>query len=83
MTHRQIYEKAKMLAKKHKQICDLLGEIEQKKFGFEFSDTDSDQIIDTINYGTGSYPFDDYIKEMTFYKKALKEGGKLKHNGVY
>lgn len=84
MTHRQIYNKAAKLAKQHKALCDLLAEIENEKFGFEFAETDSDPIIDTINYGTDSYSFDDYLKEMEFYAKSAKENnGDLHANGIY
>lgn len=82
-THREIYNEAKRLAKEHKSLCDQLADIENKKFGFEFASTDSDEIIDTINYGTSDYPFDNYIKEMNFYKKAFKKSGNVKHDGIY
>lgn len=84
MTHRQIYNKAAKLAKEHKDFCDLLANIENKKFGFEFASTDSDRIIDTINYGIDSYDFDEYLKEMKFYAKSAKENdGNVKANGIF
>lgn len=72
MKHKEIYDMAKKLAKLHKETCDILATIEIEKYGFEFAVTDSDRIIDTINYGTDDYDFKDYHKEMTLYKKAKK-----------
>lgn len=84
MTHREIYNKAKKAAKEHYHFCFLLGNIENEKFGFEFAETDSDKIIDSVNYGIDDYDFDSYIKEMKFYKKSSDENnGKLKANGVF
>lgn len=83
MTHKEIYDTAKKLARMHKEMCDALADIEIKKYGFEFSDTDSDKIIDTINYGTDNYSFEDYNEEMKYYKKAKKETGRIKGNGSF
>jgi hypothetical protein len=70
MTHKEIYDMAKKLAKLHKDTCDMLADFELEKYGFEFAETDSDRIIDTINYGIDDYDFKDYDKEMRHYKKA-------------
>lgn len=84
MTHRRIYNEAKRLARLHLKYCSLLGEIEQEMFGFEFADTDSDQIIDSVNYGTQDYSFEEYLEEMKFYKKSAEENdGDVKANGCY
>lgn len=85
MTHKEIYNKAKKAAKEHQEYCFLLGNIEQELFGFEFAETESDAIIDTINYGTQSLSFESYLEEMKFYKKSFdeSENGDLKANGIY
>lgn len=83
MTHKETYDKLREVAKLHHQLCFLLGQIEQKKYGFEFAETDSDKIIDTLNYGHDDYSFEDYKKEMEFYKKAFKVRGNFKENGIY
>jgi hypothetical protein len=77
MTHRQLYDKAKKLAWQHRIAVDILCSFERKKYGFEFAETDSDAIIDTINYGTDSYSFDEYKTEMKYFKdENLVENGK-------
>ena len=68
MTHKQIFEKANKLAIEHKKLCDLLADIENEKFGFEFASTDSDLIIDAVNYGNCKMDFEDYLKEMENFK---------------
>ena len=84
LTHKQIYNKAKKLSQELHIYCNLLGDFENKLYGFEFAETDSDAIIDTINYGIQDLSFDDYIKEMEFYKKSFDENdGDLKANGIY
>lgn len=83
MTHRKIYDELKECAKKHKELGFLLGQKEQKKYGFEFAETDSDKIIDTLNYGIDDYSFDSYNNEMLFYKKSFSKRGDFKENGIY
>lgn len=84
MTHKEIYNNAKKFAHFHRLMCDALAKIELKKFGFEFAETDSDRIIDTINYGTDGLSFEDYIEEMNHYAKSKNENnGNLKANGIF
>lgn len=84
MTHKEIYNSAKKFAHFHRLMCDALAKIELKKFGFEFAETDSDRIIDTINYGMDGLSFEDYVKEMKHYQKSRAENnGKIKGNGIY
>jgi len=84
MTHEEIYNKCKEFAHLHRIMCDKLARIEKSKFGFEFADTDSDRIIDSVNYGTDGLPFEDYMKEMQHYHESFVENnGNLKANGIY
>lgn len=84
MTHRQIYNRIAELSREHLELANLLSAKERKKFGFEFAETDSDRIIDTLNYGIDSYSFDAYIEEMKFYKKSAQQNsGDLKANGIF
>lgn len=84
MTHKEAYRKAAKLALEHQKACAVLAEFENEIFGFEFACTDSDPIIDTINYGVDNYSFEEYLDEMNFYKKSFDENeGDTKGNGVY
>lgn len=84
MTHKQAYNRAKKLARQHFEACNELAEHENEVFGFEFPETDSDGIIDTINYGTANQSFETYKKEMEYYKKSADENnGDIKANGIY
>jgi len=63
---------ASKLARNHREVIDLLCRIEVEKYGFEFAQTDDDQIIDTLNYGTSSLSFEGYQNAMKDYKKENK-----------
>lgn len=83
-THRKIYNELKHIASEHLRLSGLLGEIENEKFEFEFGETDSDRIIDTLIYGIDDLKYDEYLKEMKFYAKSFKENeGDIKANGDY
>lgn len=72
MTHKQAYKKAAELAKQHRFACDELAKFELDKWGFEFAETDSDPIIDTINYGIDSCSFEEYVEHMEYYKEKSR-----------
>lgn len=38
-------------------------------FGFHYSDTDNDEMIDTLDYGTADIPFDHFVSLMEYYKE--------------
>lgn len=68
-THKELYELASKISEQHRHIINLICEIEIKKYGFEFAQTDNDEIIDTLNYGTSKLSFDAYTEIMKDHKK--------------
>lgn len=70
--HKELYELASKLAEQHRQVIDLVCQIEIKKYGFEFAQTDNDEIIDTLNYGTSKLSFENYNEIMQDCKKGKR-----------
>lgn len=68
----------KMTRERHLLGAELDREIE-KRWGFHYSETDDDPIIDTLDYGTNSITYDEFVKRMDEYKKNIEETGQ---NGV-
>jgi hypothetical protein len=83
MTHKEVYNRIKKNAQERLRLSRILAEFEQSVFGFEFPETNSDIIIDTLNYGIADYSYENYIKEMNFYKKSFDISGGFNENGIY
>lgn len=67
------YNRLTVLAKKHREETKRFLELCAKEYGFNFHDDnklkDSDKIIDTIDYGTDCFPFEEFDKLMETAKK--------------
>ena len=46
-----------------------------KKWGFRYSDTDDDPIIDTLDYGHNNISYKDFTKRMDGYKLNFEKNG--------
>ena len=79
ITHREVYNRMKKAAKTHLKYSYQIGNYEREKFGFEFSETNDDQIIDTLDYGISDLSFENYLKAMNEYKKKFNNGGEYKN----
>lgn len=64
-----LYEKKKKLAEELRMLGMQLDEKLEKRFGFSYSETDDNEIIDTLDYGTNRLEYSDFIKKMNQYKK--------------
>lgn len=67
-TMKQLFNERKKAVAKSNKIGFELDELIQKRWGFSFSDTDDDPIIDSLDYGTNSISFDEFVKRMDIYK---------------
>jgi hypothetical protein len=71
------YNKVKKLARQLKQESWILDRMIDEKFGFSYSETDDDKIIDTLDYGTDDISFEEFKLRMEQYKKDFEEDGKF------
>lgn len=77
MNPKRLYERAVKLARQSKEANDALCEYELKKYGFEFANTDDDDIIDALNYGTLQLTYEEYCAKMEQYKSQKEETGEF------
>ena len=69
-----LYNEKKRLVKELNAVGVALDEKIIERFGFHYSQTNSDPMIDTLDYGTQKLDYKDFIEMMTEYKKDLKNG---------
>lgn len=79
-------EELKKLFNKKKRYTRLCHEVGMdfdrainKVWGFSFSDTDDDRMIDTLDYGTDSITFESFKKRMDDYKEQYDKYGEIKY----
>jgi len=74
-TIKQLFEEKKKLVAKTNEIGRQLDRMIVDKWGFHYSDTNDDPIIDTLDYGSTSISFENFKKRMDTYKDERKEDG--------
>lgn len=74
-----LYNKKKKLIKQINRIGWLLDREIEKKYGFHYSQTDDDEMIDTLDYGTQDLSYHDFVEKMNEFKK-MKESGEWTPN---
>ena len=52
-----------------------LDKLIEKEYGFSYSDTDDDLIIDSLDYGTSEITFEDFTSRMNNYKNNHEQTG--------
>jgi hypothetical protein len=67
------FEKVRKLTKERHQQGIVLDKMIKAKWGFHYSDTDDDPMIDTLDYGTNSISFENFKERMEEYKKNYDE----------
>lgn len=72
------FNKVKKLAKQLRVESFKLDQMIDEEWGFNFSETDDDEIIDTLDYGTNSITFENFKSKMDYYKKNKEEQGRFK-----
>ena len=71
---KNLYNEKKRLMKELNKVGYLLDKKIEERFGFSYSQTDSDPMIDTLDYGTQDLEYKEFITLMEGYKKDLKNG---------
>lgn len=56
-----------------KEIGNTLDSLIVKEWGFHYSETDDDMIIDTLDYGISAISFESFVRKMDEYKKNSDE----------
>jgi hypothetical protein len=64
----RLFKAKKMAVSKVNKIGSDLDELIMERWGFNFSETDDDPIIDTLDYGTSFISFDEFERRMNEYK---------------
>jgi len=71
---KKLFNEKKRLVRLMNRTGYLLDREIEKRFGFHYSQTDSDPMIDTLDYGTQDMEYKDFIELMEKYEKDLKKG---------
>jgi hypothetical protein len=74
---KQYRKVAKLTRERHLEGAKLDRMIE-RRWGFKFSDTDDDQMIDTLDYGTDCLSATEFIEKMNQYKENLDKSGRFR-----
>ena len=69
-----LFERKKELVKEVRHIGQSLDSLIFEQWGFSYSLTDDDRIIDSLDYGTSDITFEDFVSLMNSYKKDYKKG---------
>ena len=71
------FNKVKKLARQLRAESWKLDRMIDDEWGFSYSDTDDDKIIDTLDYATDDITFEEFNYRMNQYKKDLEGDGKF------
>jgi hypothetical protein len=72
-----LFEKKKKLIEKLNAIGHELDRKIDERWGFSYSETDDDEMIDTLDYGTSSISYSTFVRKMDAYKKNIETNGKF------
>ena len=64
-----LFNKKKKLVKQLNEIGYLLDIEIEERWGFHYSQTDSDPMIDTLDYGTSDISYKDFVERMDDFKE--------------
>jgi hypothetical protein len=71
------FNKVKKLARQIQQESWKLDRMIDEKYGFSYSETDDDKMIDTLDYGTDDISFEEFDLRMSQYKKGFDKNGQF------
>jgi hypothetical protein len=71
-----LFERKKKLIEELNAIGYQLDKKIDERWGFSYSETDDDEMIDTLDYGTSSINYATFVRKMNTYKKNMKKDGK-------
>lgn len=78
-TLRGKYKKLVSLSQQYRELRNDFGRQMEERFGFDHSDTDDSQMIDAIEYGSGSLPFEEFIERAEYYERQYAATGSFQH----
>lgn len=70
---KKYFNKKKKIVRETKEIGNTLDSLIVKEWGFHYSETDDDMIIDTLDYGISAISFESFVRKMDEYKKNSDE----------
>ena len=71
-----LFELKKEFVKETRFVGHTLDSLIYKQWGFSYSQTDDDRIIDCLDYGTSDISFEEFVSLMNSHKKDYKKGTK-------
>jgi hypothetical protein len=69
-----LFNKKKRLVQETNEVGYLLDQEIEKRWGFHYSQTDNDLMIDTLDYGTSNIDYKDFIERMDEFKQKEANG---------
>ena len=66
---KKLFDKKKKLVRDTLSVGHKLDLLIVEKYGFHYSETDDDAIIDSLDYGTGAITFEEFDRRMKQYKE--------------
>ena len=72
---KKLFEATKKARKKATELSYSLDKKINEIFGFNYSETDNDEIIDTLDYATNNISFKHFFELMKYYKEERGFGG--------
>ena len=72
---KKLFEATKKATQKAKELSYSLDKKIDEIFGFNYSETDNDEIIDTLDYATNNISFKHFFELMKYYKEERGFGG--------
>ena len=76
------FNRIKKLQKEIRHLQRVFDIKIQAEYGFSYSDTDCDAIIDTLDYATDDIKYKDFVRLMKTYEKNLQETGEFGYTGL-
>ena len=71
---KRLFDKKKKLLKQLNDVGYLLDREIKERWGFHYSQTDNDPMIDTLDYGTSDIDYKEFEDRMDGYKKEMEDG---------
>lgn len=68
------YDNLKRLARRYMDASKEFDLYAQDFYDFSHSDTDDDELIDTLDYGINSISFKEYVRRMNAYEEDFVNG---------
>lgn len=70
---KKLFEERRALARKNLEVALEFDKKLSEYYDFPFNETDNDEMIDTLDYGTNSISFEEFIKRMEHYSIDIRK----------